>query len=73
MKYKTSQRKVTKIASAWHKFYNLHEIMFSKQCRNPGGAGGLPYVGYVRMCSCEGCGFQAVYSGMGYINQRVWV
>ena len=24
-------------------------------------------------CRCEGYGFQAVYSGVGYINQRVWV
>ena len=23
------------------------------------------------MCRCEGYGFQAVYSGIGYINQRV--
>ena len=26
---------------------------------------------YQGMCCCEGYGFQAVYSGMGYINQRV--
>ena len=25
------------------------------------------------MCRCEGYGFQAVYSGIGYINQSVWV
>ena len=25
------------------------------------------------MCRCEGYGFQAVYSGIGYINQRVQV
>ena len=37
----------------------------------PGGA--LPYIGYIGMCRCEGYGFQAVYSGIGYINQRVWV
>ena len=32
-------------------------------------------MGYIHvvMCRCEGCGFQAVYSGMGDINQRVWV
>ena len=24
-------------------------------------------------CRCEGYGFQAVYSGVGYINQRGWV
>ena len=33
----------------------------------------LPYMGYVGMCRCEGYGFQAVYSRIGYINQRVWV
>ena len=39
------------------------------------GAGGdlLPCMGYVGMCRCEGYGFQAVYSGIGYINQGVWV
>ena len=37
------------------------------------GAGVLPYMGYMGMCRCEGHGFQAVYSGIGYINQRVWV
>ena len=39
----------------------------------PGGGGVLPYMGYIRMCRCEGYGFQAVYSSMGYINQSVWV
>ena len=38
-----------------------------------GGGGVLPYMGYVGMCRCEGYGFQAVYSRIGYINQRVWV
>jgi len=38
----------------------------------PGG-GGLPYMGYTGMCRCEGYGFQAVYSRIGYINQSVWV
>ena len=38
----------------------------------PGG-GVLPYMGYIGLCCCEGYGFQAVYSGIGYINQRVWV
>ena len=33
----------------------------------------LPYVGYIGMCRCEGYGFQAVYSRIGYINQSVWV
>ena len=29
--------------------------------------------GLIGLCRCEGYGFQAVYSGIGYINQRVWV
>ena len=41
--------------------------------RHPGGGGVLPYMGYISMCRCEGYGFQAVYSRIGYINQRVWV
>ena len=30
----------------------------------PGGV--LPYMGYIGMCRCEGYGFQAVYSRIGY-------
>ena len=30
-------------------------------------------MGYIGMCRCEGYGFQAVYSSIGYINQSVWV
>ena len=30
-------------------------------------------MGYIGMCRCEGYGFHAVYTGIGYINQRVWV
>ena len=40
--------------------------------RRPGGEV-LPYMGYIGMCRCEGYGFQAVYSRIGYINQSVWV
>ena len=41
----------------------------------PGGGGGgaLPDMGYIGMCRCEGYGFRAVYSRIGYINQSVWV
>ena len=39
----------------------------------PGAGGGLPYMGYIGMCRCEGYDFQAVYSRIGYINQSVWV
>ena len=38
-----------------------------------GGGGVLPYMGYIGMCRCEGYGFQAVYSRIGYINESVWV
>ena len=30
-------------------------------------------MGYIGMCCCEGYGFQAVYSSIGYINRSVWV
>ena len=35
--------------------------------------GGLPYVDYIGRCHCEGYGFQAVYSRIGFINQNVRV
>ena len=39
-----------------------------------GGGGGYCHIwGYMGMCRCEGYGFQAVYSRIGYINQSVWV
>ena len=38
----------------------------------PGG-GVLPYMGYMGMCRCEGYGFQAVYSRIGYINQNIYL
>ena len=38
-----------------------------------GGWGGTTIYGLYSMCRCEGNGFQAVYAGIGYINQRVWV
>ena len=47
-------------------FYITEEVV-----RRPGGV--LPYMGYIGMCRCEGYGFQAVYSRIGYINQSVWV
>ena len=36
------------------------------------GWGVLPYMGHIGMCRCEGYGFQAVYSSIGYINQSFW-
>ena len=38
----------------------------------PGGCGGGGGI-EVCQCRCEGYGFQAFYSGIGCINQRVWV
>ena len=38
-----------------------------------GGGGVLPYMGYIGMCRCEGYGFQAVYSRIGYINQNIYL
>jgi len=43
-----------------------------KNYTTPGG-GVLPYMGYIGMYRCEGYGFQAVYSRIGYINQNIWV
>ena len=47
--------------------------VFSPLIAPRGGGGVLPYMGYMGMCRCEGYGFQAVYSRIGYINQSVWV
>ena len=33
----------------------------------------MPDMGYVGMCRPVGYGFQAVYAGIGHVNQRVWV
>ena len=33
----------------------------------------IPSPSHIGMCRCEGYGFQAVYSSIGYINQSVWV
>ena len=43
------------------------------QVKFSGGRGVPPYMGYISMCCCEGYGFQAVYSRIGYINQSVWI
>ena len=37
--------------------------------KRPGGTAIYGLYRYV----LEGCGFQAVFSGIGYINQNVWV
>ena len=50
-------------------FFPNHALIFLRAFYNHI----LPYMGYIGMCRCEGYGFQAVYFGIGYINQRVWV
>ena len=49
---------------------NQNLVLISKlfATLGPGGGGGgvLPYMGYIGMCRCEGYGFQAVYSSIGY-------
>ena len=47
-------------------------MVTSQVVEMPAGGGVLPYMGYIGMCHCEGYGFQAVYSVIAYINQRVW-
>ena len=49
------------------------DVVYSVFQRLIGPGGALPYMGYIGMCRCEGYGFQAVYSRIGYINQSVWV
>ena len=53
-------------------YYSILKLKYSPSGWG-GGGGVLPYMGYIGMCRCEGYGFQAFYSGIGYINQRVWV
>ena len=38
-----------------------------------GRVGGMPYMSCIGMYRSEGYGFQVVYYGIGYINQRVRV
>ena len=40
------------------------------KAESPVGVGVLSYMGYIGISSCEGYSFQAVYSGIGYLNQR---
>ena len=45
----------------------------ANDCSKIPRGGVLPCMGYIGMCRCEGNGFQAVYSRIGYINQNIWV
>ena len=33
-------------------------MCIQKETRGPGGGGVLPYMGYIRVCRCEGYGFK---------------
>ena len=53
--------------------FSVQEHIYIRTHPRGEGGGVLPHMGYVGMCHCEGYGFQAVYSGIGYLNQSVWV
>ena len=44
--------------------YLVVKYLGPSELRSPGV---LPYMGYIGMCHCQGYGFQAVKSGIGYI------
>ena len=48
-------------------------VIINPRAGGEGWGDALPYMDYIGMCRCEGYGFQAVYSSIGYINQSVWV
>ena len=50
-----------------------NEVCYNKTYYGTTSRGALSYMGHIGMCRCEGYGFQAVYSSIGYINQSVWV
>ena len=56
-------------------FYQGFELLLALRhpsfCAPTPGGGVLPYIGHIGMCRCEGYGFHAVYSSIGYINQSV--
>ena len=55
--------------------YGLQNVQSLRDILNCSIAWGgvLPYMGHIGMCCCEGYGFQAVYSSIGYIKPSVWV
>jgi len=65
-------KNIKKYRNTNEQIYTRIQMMKHMLAGNPGGGGALPYMGYIGMCRCEGYGFQAVYSRIGYINQSVW-
>ena len=57
----------------WTFYKALNKHAPTKTLSTRGGGETLLYMGFMGMFRRGGYGFQAVYSGIGYINQRVWV
>ena len=55
------------------KFIEVSDVLARGMPCTPLGGGTAIYMCSIGMCCCEGYCFQAVYSRIGYINQRVWV
>ena len=66
-------RSQARAASERSREYEGHSLAICFAHHARGGGGVLPYTGYIGMCRCEGYGFQAVYSRIGYVTQSVWV
>ena len=55
------QRRKTQIISLYIFFFAGKDAIYHVAIALVGGGGGgLPYIGYIGMCSCEGYGFQEV-------------
>ena len=69
-------RSVQELGTVKRQVNNKHHYRGTESLEQPMPGGGgevLPYMDYIGMCRCEGYGFQAVYSRIGYINQSVYV
>ena len=65
---KTRKQKILMLSTANDPQYD--QVKWSPPGEEPGV---LPYMGYIDLCRCEGYGFQAVYTGIGYTNENIWV
>jgi len=64
----TNEKKLESQECSSSEYVTLHNQQIGSCSLQPQGGGALPYMGYIGMCRCEGYGFQAVYSRIGYIN-----
>ena len=67
---KNNELKVKQIFNSLEKIPDA-DFLLEQPLPGLGGWGALPNRGYIGMCRCERYGFQAVYSVIGYIDQRV--